>query len=234
MTEKEREQATILARLDARLADDELQLEERQLRLADAEAGYRESQERVYHLGSEVQRVENELLMNGRQRENLTGQDARIEGELETVTAQLKRLGEELLELQTRDNSALAEFERLQQRVAQNEEALKEKQLQEGAQRQRLEESRTELLELVAGTGRLANRREEIERRLSSEDARRQQIEKDADQIRAQQAELALRQDALQKKYAQVRRAQEELQEQILRYQEERGLPETDSDRQRA
>ncbi len=68
VVQKEQEQSAILARLDARLEDGELQLSEQQLQLSIAEADYGRAQEQNYQLGAEVQRVENELIVSARQK----------------------------------------------------------------------------------------------------------------------------------------------------------------------
>ena len=80
---QEIQQATILARLDARLEEADLQLQERQLQLVAVEEQLNRSQEQTYHLASEVQRVENELLLASRQREHLLAQKDQLQAELQ-------------------------------------------------------------------------------------------------------------------------------------------------------
>ncbi|MBE9486089.1 MAG: AAA family ATPase, partial [Chloroflexi bacterium] len=75
LTGQEKEQSTILARLDSRLEEGDLQFEERQLQLTLAETELNQVQERVYQLAAEIQRVENDVLLATRQREHLFNQD---------------------------------------------------------------------------------------------------------------------------------------------------------------
>ncbi len=218
---QERDEAGVLARLDGRLAEDELQLEERQLQLGRVEGEHREAQERVYQLGGEVQRVENELLLNHRQREHLAEQDGQLKSEIESAATQLKLLEEEYLELRGRDSLSDAEFDQLQEAVDAAEEALKYQQNRERELLHQLENGRSELMELVTHCSRLANRRDEIERRLRLDAERRKHIETDAEGIADQQSELRLRKEALQEQHQKLVVRQEGLREQVAEYDEQ-------------
>jgi chromosome segregation protein len=225
---KEAEQGKLLQSYDTRLAEDELHLEERQLQLANLETEHRDAQDRVYRLGSEVQRVENSLQLNMRQREHLTELEQQLAGELDSVATRLKLLDEESLELRDRDNSSVLESEKLAQLVAEGERLLQEKQEQEQQQRSRLESNQTELMTLVTRRNQLLNRCSDIGQRLKHEEERRRQLEGDSAQIKSLQQQLSDRAETFEAQLDRLRTEQDLLQERLADYEEQQFVQQRD------
>lgn len=210
---REQEQAAILARLDARLEDGDLQVEEKQLKLASAETEYNKVQEQVYQIGSEVQKAENELLLSSRQKEHLVQQRGELQAELESFAGRLKDLeGEHELFVRQEEESR-QQVDELQNKVAAADVFLQEKVSQEQQLNLEYEKNRTELMELSAQSNRLSNRRDEISRRLASETDRRQQIEKNSLALKEQLRNLEADRIKLHQTLEQVRDQQSSLTE---------------------
>jgi len=213
ISQQEQDQATILSRLDARLEEEDLQLEERQLQLSLVETEYSQAQEKVYQLGSEVQRVENERILVTRQQEHLSAQDKELQEELLDHTNRLAELGKEHLQLQQQDQNCVEKLEALQLEVENSEAGLQDKLSQEQQLTSQFEEYRSELIDLFTQTNRMANRRDEIERRLGAEAERRQHAYTDSQHIQEQQVELQSRREHLIEHLEQVRAQQNSLNE---------------------
>lgn len=187
---REQEQATILARLDARLEEGDLQLSEQQLQLTSAEAEFGQAQERFYHLGADIQKAENELLLTGKQREHQLSMDEELKRELESLAGQLRSLEEEHLGLV--NNRELSETEtcRLQELVDAEEARLQGRMADEQSLSSDYEQSRNELMELVSQANRIVNRREDISRSVQTESNKRDQIQQNSQAICQQQEQL--------------------------------------------
>jgi chromosome segregation protein len=218
---KEFEQAAALLRLDNRLAEAELLVEERQLQQTRLEGEHRDAQGGVFQLGSEVQRVENAMQLNARQREHLSAQGQQLDAELDSAATQVKLLEEEFLELRDRDSSSALELEQLQPQVAAGEGLLQKKQLQQQQQRARVDECRVALMALAAQRSRLLSRREEVERRLVQEGERRRLLEAEKNEIRGQQGLLGERAEKLQLQQEQLQQELEQLRERRAGYDEQ-------------
>lgn len=213
VAQKEKEEATILARLDARLEEGDLQLEEQQLKLTEVEAEHRQAQEKVYHLGSEVQRVENERTLLVREQELFSTQEKEIQTELKDYAARLAALVDEQQRLQGQGETSARDLEILGREVATREAALQGRLAQEQQLNTQFEECRSQLMELFSQNSRLANRRDEIDRRLKAEAERRQQSRNDANKIQEQHAELRRRRDHLIEQLQQVHSQQQNINE---------------------
>ena len=210
VTAEKQERADILARLDARLEEGELQLEERQLQMAAAEAEHASAQERVYHLGSEVQRVENELTLLARQAEQSARQEQELVADIASSTRQLTELQQEYAGLQHQDKDADGDLAQLRQQVGELETALQQQQARETQLSSEYENCRKELMTLFAQAGRLSNRCDEIDRRLDAEAKRREQIVSDSVAIREQQNDFKSRREELLGKLEGIRSQQED------------------------
>ncbi len=209
ISQREEEQATILSRLDARLEDGGLQLENQQLQLSMVEAQHHQAQEQVYQLGSEVQRVENERILIVRQQEHLVAQDKELQEELQSHAQRLAELKQESQQLQLQEGSTATELENLQREVESCEASLQDDLSREQELNTQFEECRSELVDLFAQTNRLNQRRDEIERRLTVEVERRQQILDDSQSVQEQQVHLQQRREHLAAQLDQVRSQQE-------------------------
>ncbi len=205
ISQQEQEQATILSRLDARLEDGDLQIEEQQLLLSVVEAEHQQAQEKVYHLGSEVQRVENERMLVVRQQEHLAAQEKEVREEINGHVGRLGELENESHHLQQEDKTSALKLGVLQREVESREVGLQDSLSQEQQLSTQFEACRSELMNLFAQTSRLANRRDEIDRRLKTEAERRQQAHNDSGKIQEQQTQLHHSREQLIERLEQVR-----------------------------
>lgn len=215
VAKREEEQAAILARLDARLEDGELQLSEQQLQLSVAESDYGRAQEQNYQLGAEVQRVENELVLSTRQKEHFRNQEDELQTERDGLVARLAELQAEYVGLISQKDGFGDELEQLQAHVEADEAALKGKVAEDQQLNQQHESCRTDLMELLSQSNRLVNRREEITRRLESESKRRNQVQQESHTVQEQQDVLSSEREQLLLKLEQVRTQAEEQKEQL-------------------
>ena len=213
ISQREQEQAIILSRLDARLEEGDLRLEEQQLQLSVVEAEHSQAQEKVYNLGSEVQRVENERILVARQQEHLSVQDEEIRAELKNHSNRLAELEMEHHHLQQQEATTTTKLEALRNEAETCETNLQNHLSQEQQLNSQFEKCRSELVDLFSQTNRLEHRRDEIDRRLAAEAERRQLANKDAQSIQEQQTLLQQRREKLVRQLEQVRAQQESLNE---------------------
>jgi len=204
ISQREQEQTTILSRLDIRLEEGGLQLEKQQLQLSMVETEHRQAQEKVYFLGSEVQRVENERILVVRQQEHFTAQDQEIQRDLHDYGERLTELKKEHHQLQQQQAAAKVELETLQLEVENRETSLQDSLSKEQRLNAQFEEYRSELMELFAQTNRLVQRQDEIERRLVTEAERHQQAHRDSQGVQERQTQLQQRREQLVTQLEQV------------------------------
>ncbi len=224
---QERQQTTILARLDARLEEGDLQLQERQLQLVSVEEELSRAQEQLYHLASEVQRVESEMTLATRQREHLLAQGDELRVELKSLTDRLNALNVESEQLQQEELSFVARLETVAQEAELQEEGLRQSVSQEQGLTAQLDNCRRELMELLAEASRFANRKDEIERRIATEAERRAQTHADLIRLREQQLERLERARQLEQQQQGVRdRQTESAEEKLLLGQKQQELKE--------
>ena len=197
VAEQEKQQADVLARLDGRLEDGELKLEEKQLQLEKAEAEQRQVQEQTYQLGAEIQRIEGELALARRQRNDLGQQQQEQQSELDRSCAQGEQLEQEHAKLATLQDQAITELAQLKAALSTQEEQLAARRKAEQQSRQDFEDCRNQLLELTNNYGRLSHRRDEIARRLSAEDDRRRHFEQEGSTLLDEHQRIEKRRDAL-------------------------------------
>lgn len=209
VTRREKDQAVTLERLDTRLADDELGLEKRLLQHSEAEADFSRAQEQLYHSAAEIQRVENDLALSARQREDLERQDQDLQAELHGSTRRLDELELEYADLIGRRNSSEADLSELKSTVEQTEEDLRQRLVVEQEVARRFASARGELLELTAHTGRIHSRGDDISRRLNLEAERRLQLEQGMAGLRRQLQTLSRDRDGLQQEIAGLQSQQE-------------------------
>ena len=218
---REEEQAGILERLDARLTDGDLQLEEQHLQLSGIEEEHNRAQQRVLSLNAEIQRVEGEQVLTRRQQEHLDQQRRDLETELSELATRQARSEQEYEQLSSEDQQAEERLSELRRQVAQAESELQASQDRQRRTQARYEECRSELMELVAGAGRLSNRREEIERRLTAGTQRREQLAEESRQLEERRSELARDRDAQEQRLAGLHARQDEVRRQLARLDDE-------------
>jgi len=213
ISQREQEQMTILSRLDARLEEGGVKLEDQQLQLSMVETEHQQAQEKVYHLGSEVQRVENERVLVVKQQDYLTVQEKEVQGELLSHAERLAELKQEHHHLWQQEKASVLKLENLRCKVESCEANLQESLSREQLLSTQFEECRSDLMDLFAQTNRLIQRRDEIERRLVTEGERRHQAHHDSQTIQEQQSQLQQRREQLIAQIEQVRSQQDGLTE---------------------
>jgi len=209
-----------LEQIEKRLVDGDLQIEERQLGLLSVEDELARSQEQVYQLSSEVQRVEGELVLASRQRDNLLRQDDQLQEEQKEIAERLVSLDTEERELRQSEQKLLSDFQEAEQQAQEAEASLAKRQQTENDLSLQLETARRQLMELLNDTNRLSNRRDEISRRLETEEERHARNRSEAVRLSEQLEEqktlrLALEEQLqlLQKNALVLKSEQENLQE---------------------
>ncbi len=172
---------------EARLAGGELQLEEKRLKLLAVEDELSLKQEQDYALGGEVQRVEGEILMAGRQAESLQTQALNMEAEQQQINERLQFLEVEAVELDLAEKNLGSELENTAEAVDSQQETLQQRLASEQELSVRIDLARREQMDLLSDSGRHANRQEEIVRRLTIEAERQQRTQCE---VKTQQEEL--------------------------------------------
>ncbi|NCP78388.1 MAG: AAA family ATPase, partial [Desulfuromonadales bacterium] len=109
---------------EVRLGDGELSFETKRLQLVEVENQLSQMQEQDYALGGEVQRVEAEIVLAGRQREDLHEQVGNLENERDQVIVSLTRLEEERVDLEKNDQQLAVQFSVSEAAVAEAQETL--------------------------------------------------------------------------------------------------------------
>ncbi|WP_020676681.1 chromosome segregation protein SMC [Geopsychrobacter electrodiphilus] len=182
---------------ESRLEAGELNLEEKRLQLLRVEDELSRKQEQDYSLGAEVQRVETEIVLAGRQAASLREQALGMEAEQHQIDERLSQLEAESEELERSSRQISSELENTTEAVEIQQEVLQQRLATEQELATRIEIQRRELMGLLSDAGRLANRQEEIVRRLTSEGERQSRNQREA---LGQQEELS----ALELKLASV------------------------------
>ncbi|MCF6178656.1 MAG: chromosome segregation protein SMC [Geopsychrobacter sp.] len=211
------EQCERLALMDARLVAGELSLEEKRLQLLTIEDELNLKQEQDYALGSEIQRVEGEVLLAGRQAENIGEQARNMAAEQKQVAERLQQLDAEVSELEIVEKHLSGELENTSEAVEIQQETLLQRLAREQQINTRLESGRKEQMDFLSEAGRLGNRQEEIAHRLLSQDERHQRNQREA---RLQQDELS----AVERALRELKRAAESLEIIETEQREEREL----------
>lgn len=202
---EEQVQVSQLEQNEARLGEAELQIEERQLTLVTVEDELARSQVQGYQLGSEVQRVEGEMVLASRQRGNLCQQNEQLLEEQQEIAERLVSLDTEERNLKQAEEQLTLELLQAEERAQKAETALAEEQQKEHDLSQQLETGRRQLMELFNEVNRLNNRREEIARRLVAEEQRHEKNRAEALRLREQQEELTASRLALDEQLQSLR-----------------------------
>ena len=218
---QETQDAETLNRLDGRLEEGELRLEEQQLQLTAAENSYHQSQQQDYQLGADIQRLESELSLVKRQQEQAVQQEHQARGEIDQCDERAQELEKEAAELALEQQQSTSNLTDLQARIADAEATLNQALEQDRQVHQRFERCRQALMEQFAQSSRLQNRREEIERRLGAEKQRQKHLQDELTQIDQRRNDLDQQVEQLGRQQAEVRG-----QEELLRRQQEGLLEE--------
>ncbi len=181
-----REVARYLAEETARLEAAELQLEENKVLLVGEEKEVQRSQEQIFELTSECQRIEQRVEFSQREQDNLEQQKERLEAEAAEVRERLARVAEEQKRLHHDGERFSREVEAEGKALALDEAELRT--LAEGEKDfdQRIEETRRALFAAMAEMSRLESFRQEVRRRLAGMDEREARNRADAVNLREQ------------------------------------------------
>jgi chromosome segregation protein len=178
---------------EARLASGDLALEEKRLHLLSVEEELSSKQEQDYALGGEVQRVEGEILLASRQVETLQEQALNMDAEQRQVSERLQLLDVDVAALEKNEKNLEQELENTSEAVDLQQETLQQRLAAEQDLSIRLDQTRREQMDLLSEAGRLANRQEEITRRLLAEGERHQRNQREVEVQQASLAELEVR-----------------------------------------
>ncbi len=168
-----------LSAVDLRLSKGELLLEEERLKSLVTEEELSRKQERDYLLGGEIQRVEGELLLAGRQIESLQEQAVGMDAEQLQISQRLQQLEVETAELSLSEEQLNDSLEETEEAAEIQQETLFQRLGVEQSLVSRLDSMRKEQMDLLSESGRLSNRQEEITRRLASESERQQRNQRE-------------------------------------------------------
>ena len=202
---EEQVQVKLLEKIEARLTEGELQIEERQLALTTVEDELSQSRAEVYQLSSEVQRVEGEMVLASRQKENLALQKEQLLEEQQEIARRLVALDTEEQDLKQAEERLLLELKQTEERSRGRESSLAQQQQKESVLNGQLDACRRQLMELLNEANRLNNRREEIARRLIAEEQRREKNRSEAVLLQEQQQEQASQRLALEEQLQSLR-----------------------------
>lgn len=169
-----------LGSVESRLTAGDLQLEEKRLQLLTVEDDLSRKQEQDYALGGEVQRVEGEITLSRRQVESLQEQAQNMASEQQQINTRLQQLTVEATELELIEKRLGDELETTEDAVEIQKETLQQRLAAEQDLVSQHETVRREQMDLLSEAGRLANRQEEIARRLVAEDERHQRNRREA------------------------------------------------------
>ncbi len=193
-----------LGATESRLAAGELRIEEKRLQLLGVEEELSRKQEQDYALGGEVQRVEGEILLAGRQVENLREQALTMEVEQRQLEEKLTQLDTDAVELERMERRLGDELDTTAEAVDVQQETLLQRLAAEQDFAARLEAARREQMDLLSEVGRLGNRQEEIARRLLAEEERQQRnrrevlsLQEELAEVERQQADLTVASEKL-------------------------------------
>ncbi|MFA5517068.1 MAG: chromosome segregation protein SMC [Desulfuromonadales bacterium] len=232
----------LLAAVAAQLAEGEAVLEELRLQQSLREKEVTQGQEKIFHLSSELQKVEGNLELAARELEHLARQRERLAAEREEVAQRQIALEKEESGLRESQSGFGADLEAESRHLAEGEVCLEEFAGREQELDNHLESSRRSLYELLTELSRLGSRHEELLRRdqaLAERSSRsrseavagREQLtlaqeriaalEGDLEGFRQRQAVLRQEREALQETLLRVRREVEENENRLLARREE-------------
>jgi chromosome segregation protein len=150
--------------LEGQVAQQELHLEECRLLQVAAEKDLQQTQERVFHLTGELQKVETRIEFDEKEQAGLERQKELLALEAEELGQRMAETAREEQELRASETSLGDELEREERGLAEGEAALAELAAGEQELSSRLEKTRKDLFALAGEISRLDNRREEVQR----------------------------------------------------------------------
>jgi chromosome segregation protein len=194
----EKEHRRNLEALEGQSEEGELKLEELRLQQLAREKEVSLGQERVFHLTTEIQKVESAIELGGKELANLGRQKERLIAEGEEVARRLADLDREEVDLRERHTTLGADLEGEMRRLTEGEALLDDLSGQERELAARLEEARGALYSLLTDLSRMGALHEEARRRLLSLEERASRNRTEAVTLREQQEEGQVRIAALE------------------------------------
>jgi len=211
-TGEERAQAEDLEGATTELQSQELRLDELKLRQVEAEKDVTAAQERVYHIGTQIQQLEDHLEFGARDRENLGRQQERL------ATEQLE-VGNRLGVLETESDQLLDSARKLAGELAQASRVLTEAEVDlnelsraEAEASARLETARKDLFGIVDELTRLHNQQEDARRRIELVEERIGRNRQEAVRLQEQALEVRSQAEVLTAQLTASRTRHQELQ----------------------
>ncbi|MDH3997209.1 MAG: chromosome segregation protein SMC [Desulfuromonadales bacterium] len=145
----------------------ELGLEQARLRHTERDQEASQAQEQVFHLTSEIQRIESRLEFGGRELDSLDKQRERIAGELQEIEQRLTTADQEEQTLQQTQSDHSGMLLTEQEKLVEQEEHLQDLLDREDSMERQLEQVRQKLYHLLSELTRMSSRQEEADRRLA-------------------------------------------------------------------
>ncbi|MBU1450230.1 MAG: chromosome segregation protein SMC [Proteobacteria bacterium] len=208
---------TSLELANQRLSGLEADLETARLGLLEAEEEIRDSGARRLEAQGVIQKAENELILLGREVENLKRQSERLEAEraelkrgLVTNQEELNRARRVLAEAEGRSRQSDLAVGEASQEVARCHEAL-------GAAEEAVDLSKAELVDAMSRLSQIRNRQGDLERRRQELERRRQQQQEQRRQLLEQEAMASQALGQAGFEVESLRRAQEEGAQEVAR-----------------
>ena len=166
--QEEHEQSRVLESFKGQVEQGELTLEELRLRHVTVEKEVAEGQEKVFHLTSEIQRVEGQIGFGGKEMENLLRQQERQAAEVQEVRRRLEEVATEQDSLLQNGSLLGADLQQEKQNLTAAEAEAEELGFAEQSVAARLEETRSDLFALLTQLSQLSHVHEDARRRLQS------------------------------------------------------------------
>lgn len=214
-------QGNEVAVLDSEVLQAELELDQVRLEHVEREKQTAAGQEKVFRLGSDVQKLEGRLELIGREIETLERERQRLTAEQADVAARLAAGEQEAVALETGKIDRLRDLEREAAQLAEAELRQAELATRETAVNQQLEEARNRLYHLLTHLTRLTGQQEEATRRLQALADLTQRNRQDAVTVRDQFERSQVRALEMAEQLDGLKGSRDQLQSERTRLQEE-------------
>jgi len=179
-------QGSEVSALDGEVARAELELDQVRLEHVERERQTAAAQEKVFRLGSDLQKLEGRLELSGREIETLERERQRLTAEQADVATRLGTAGEEAAALEAGKLERLGDLEREAAQLAEAELRLADLASRETALELQLEAARNRLYHLLTQLTRLSGQQDEAARRLQTLADLTQRNRQDAVAVREQ------------------------------------------------
>ncbi|MCM2265746.1 MAG: chromosome segregation protein SMC [Desulfuromonadales bacterium] len=207
--------------LEAEVSRAELELDQVRLEHVEREKQTAAGQEKVFHLGSDIQKLEGRLELTVREIETLERERQRLSAEQADVATRLAAGEQESVALEAGKVDRLRDLEREAAQLAEAELRQAELSSRETAFNQQLEEARNRLYHLLTHLTRLTSQQEESARRLQALADLTQRNRQDALAVRDQFESSQARSLAMTDQLVGLKGSRDHLQTERVRLQED-------------